>query len=172
MSEKKTTLLSPRNQNWRTVKSKTEKVIDLLTNISTNKITELNDFINAGPKLVCEKSWFLWRPQTVKTRMGNQIRIADKKTTTSKNIKQNMKIYSNETEKVQQKRQVQLEETNQKIMVKEGRLKRYRDRTKPYKQNWKTLPTSRGRMGEDIPDTGCKRGQNILEQNLGTKRYF
>ena len=38
VSEKKTNLPSLRNQDWRTVKSKTEKVNDLLTNISTNDI--------------------------------------------------------------------------------------------------------------------------------------
>ena len=43
MSEKKTTLLSLRNQDWKTVKSGTKKVSDLLTNIPTNNITELND---------------------------------------------------------------------------------------------------------------------------------
>ena len=30
---------------------------------------------------------------------------------------------------------VQLEEINQKVLVKEGRLKRYRQRVKPYRQN-------------------------------------
>ena len=55
MSKKKTTLPSLRNQNQKTVKSETEKVNDLLTNIPTNNIMELNDFIYAGPKLVCEK---------------------------------------------------------------------------------------------------------------------
>ena len=45
-----------------------------------------------------------------------------------------MKIYSDETDKVQQKRKVQLEETNQKVLPKEERLKRYQDRTKQYKQ--------------------------------------
>ena len=40
MSEKKTTLSSLRNQDWRTVKSETEKVNDFLTNIPTNNITE------------------------------------------------------------------------------------------------------------------------------------
>ena len=43
MSEKKTQLPSLRNQDWTIVKSKTEKVNDLLTNISKNDITELND---------------------------------------------------------------------------------------------------------------------------------
>ena len=34
-----------------------------------------------------------------------------------------MKIYSDETEKVQQKRKIQLEETNQKVQEKERWLK-------------------------------------------------
>ena len=55
MSEKKTTLPSLRNQEWRTVKSKTEKVNDLLINIPTNDIMDLNDLIYAREKLVSEK---------------------------------------------------------------------------------------------------------------------
>ena len=43
------------NQDWGTIKSETQKVNDLLTNIPTNIITELNDLIYAGVKLVCEK---------------------------------------------------------------------------------------------------------------------
>ena len=39
-SEMKTTLPYLRNQHWRTVKSKNEKVNDLLTNIPTNDITD------------------------------------------------------------------------------------------------------------------------------------
>ena len=57
MSEKKTTLPSLKNQDWRTVKSETKKVSDSLTNILTNDITELNDLMYAGAKLVCEKIW-------------------------------------------------------------------------------------------------------------------
>ena len=53
MSEKKTTKPFLRNQDWRIVKSETEKVNYLLTNIPTNDITELNDLICAGAKLVC-----------------------------------------------------------------------------------------------------------------------
>ena len=56
MSEKKTTFPSLRNQDWRrTVKSETEKVNVLLTNITTNNITELNDLIYTGVKLGSEK---------------------------------------------------------------------------------------------------------------------
>ena len=53
--KKKPTLPSLRNQDWRTVKSETEKVNDLLTNILTNDITKFNDLIYAGADLVCEK---------------------------------------------------------------------------------------------------------------------
>ena len=45
MSEKKHTFPSLRNQDWGIVKSKTEKINDLLKNIPTNNITELNDLI-------------------------------------------------------------------------------------------------------------------------------
>ena len=50
ISEKKTTLPSLKNQVWRTVKSETEKVNDLFTNIPTNDIADLNDLIYAGSK--------------------------------------------------------------------------------------------------------------------------
>ena len=55
MSEKKTTLSSLRSKDWGTVKSETEKVNDLLKNIPTKNITELNDLIYSGAKLVFEK---------------------------------------------------------------------------------------------------------------------
>ena len=50
--------------------------------------------------------------------------------------KPNMNIYSDEAEKARQLgRKIQLEETNQKVLLKEERPKRYRDRTKQYKPN-------------------------------------
>ena len=57
ISEKKITLPSPRNHDWRTVKSETEKMNDLLTNILRNDMTELNDSIYVGAK-----SGSPWRP--------------------------------------------------------------------------------------------------------------
>ena len=66
MSEKKTILLSLRNQDWRTVKSETEKVNDLLTNIPTNDITVLN----AGAKLVSEKIGVPFRTTDRKSKRG------------------------------------------------------------------------------------------------------
>ena len=50
MSEKKSTLLSLRNQDWMTVKSETEKVNNWLINILTNDIMELNDLLYEGAK--------------------------------------------------------------------------------------------------------------------------
>ena len=42
--------------------------------------------------------------------------------------------YRNKKEKAtQEKRKIQLEERNQKVLAKEGRLKRYRQRVKQYK---------------------------------------
>ena len=55
MFEKKTTLPSQRNLNWKAIKLETEKIYELLTYISTNNITELNELIYAGEKLVREK---------------------------------------------------------------------------------------------------------------------
>ena len=55
ISKKKTKLPFPRNRDWKTVKMETEKINGLLTYISTNNLTELNELIYAGEKFVCEK---------------------------------------------------------------------------------------------------------------------
>ena len=65
MSEKKTRLPLQRNQNWKRVKAETEqkkkkttknkKNNELLTHILTKHISELNELIYAGVKLVCDK---------------------------------------------------------------------------------------------------------------------
>ena len=48
MNNEKTTLPSLRNIEWRTVKTKTNKMNQLQPYISINKITELNELIYAG----------------------------------------------------------------------------------------------------------------------------
>ena len=53
MSEKKTTLPSLRNHDWKILKSETKKINTLLTHISTYNILQLNELIYA--KLVCDK---------------------------------------------------------------------------------------------------------------------
>ena len=55
MRGEKTTLPSLRNIKWRTVKTETNKMNEVLSDISMNIITELNELIIAGAKLVCEK---------------------------------------------------------------------------------------------------------------------
>ena len=55
MNREKTTLSSLKNIEWRTVKTKTNKINQVLSYISTKNITELNELIYAGAKLVCEK---------------------------------------------------------------------------------------------------------------------
>ena len=55
MNGEKTTLLSLRNIEWRTVKTETEKINRVLNYVSTNNITKLNELIYAGAKLVYEK---------------------------------------------------------------------------------------------------------------------
>ena len=52
MNSEKITLLSLRNMEWRIIRAETNKVNQLLAYISTNNITELNELIYAGAKLV------------------------------------------------------------------------------------------------------------------------
>ena len=75
MSEKKTTLPSLRNQDWRTVKSETETVNDLLSNIPTNDITDLNDLIYEGAKLICEKIGVPLKTTGGKSKPGWELRL-------------------------------------------------------------------------------------------------
>ena len=84
MSKKKTRLPSLRNQDWKTVKTKTEKINELLIHISTKNTTELNELIYAGANFVCEKNQCSPKEheQKLKTRMGNSTGKADKKSTT------------------------------------------------------------------------------------------
>ena len=55
MNSEKTILPSLRNIEWKTLKIETNKINPVLPYIPTNNITELNELIYAGAKLVCEK---------------------------------------------------------------------------------------------------------------------
>ncbi len=55
MSGENTTLPLLRNIEWITVKTETNKINQVVPYISTNNITELNELLYAGEKLVCEK---------------------------------------------------------------------------------------------------------------------
>ena len=54
MNSEKTILPSLRNIEWKTLKIKTNEINHILPYITTNDITELNELIYAGAKLVCE----------------------------------------------------------------------------------------------------------------------
>ena len=54
MISEKTSLPSLRNIEWKTLKIETNKINHILPYIPTNNITELNELIYAGAKLVCE----------------------------------------------------------------------------------------------------------------------
>ena len=49
--------------------------------------------------------------------------------------KRGAEICGNRKEKATQQKIIQLEEINQNVLAKEGRLKRYRQRVKQYRQN-------------------------------------
>ena len=57
ISSEKTIIPSLRNIEWKTLKIKTDKINLILPYIPTNNITDLNELIYAGAKLVGEKIW-------------------------------------------------------------------------------------------------------------------
>ena len=83
MGNKKTTLPSLRNIEWRIVKTETNKIKQVVPYISTNNITELNEIIYAGAKLVCEKIRIPSKStkKKIRTKMVNPIGNAYKKST-------------------------------------------------------------------------------------------
>ena len=89
IKSEKTILPSLRNIEWRTLKLETNRINRVLPHIPTNNITELNELIYTGAKLVCEKIRIpLKSRKKVKTRMGNSTGNAGKKPTkTSQNDK-------------------------------------------------------------------------------------
>ena len=56
ITEKKTTFPSLKNQDWKKGKSRNRKdKRKLLIDIPTDNITELNELIGSGAKLICDK---------------------------------------------------------------------------------------------------------------------
>ena len=139
MNSEKTALPSLINIEWRTLKTKTNKINQILPYISTNNITELNELIYAGAKSVCEKIGIPSKSKKLskpgwKIRLDTQIKNLQKQ---AKMVKQkDPGICGNRMQKTtQEKITVQLEEMNLKVLAEEGRLKRYRQRVKQCRQN-------------------------------------
>ena len=90
MNSVKTTLSSLRNIEWRTLKTETNKINQILPYISTNNITELKDLIYAGEKLVREKIGVPSKSTKKPSKPGWEVRLEiqiKKSTKTGKNGK-------------------------------------------------------------------------------------
>ena len=90
MNSEKTILPSLKNIEWKTLKIETNKINHILPYIPTNNITELNELIYAGAKLVCEKIVIPSKITKKQSKPGWDIRLETqiKKTTkTSPNDK-------------------------------------------------------------------------------------
>ena len=141
MNEQKTTLPSLRNIEWRPIKMETKKINQVLTYIPTKNITELNELINTRGKLVYEKIRVPLKSTHRKPKPGREIWLETqirKLWKQAKMIKQrkNAGTWWNKKEKeTQEKITMQLEKINQKVLVKEGRLKIYQQRVKQYRQS-------------------------------------
>ena len=137
LNREKTTLPSLRNTEWRIVKAETNKENQVLTYIPTNKITDLNELIYAGAKLVCENIGITSKNTKAKSKPGWEFRLETQIENLRKQlkvVKQKKKAEINRKEKTTQERlTVQLEEVHQKELAKEGRLQRYRQRVKQYR---------------------------------------
>ena len=111
----------------------------VLTYIPTNNITDLNELIYAGEKLVYENIGIPSKNMKEKSKPRWEFRLE----TQIENLRKQLKVVKqkknaeiNRKEKTtQEKLTVQLEEIQQKVLAKEGRLKRYRQRVKQYRQN-------------------------------------
>ena len=139
MNSEKTILPSLRNIEWKTIKIETNKINHILPYIPTNNITELNELINAGAKLVCENIGIPSKSTKKQQKPGWEIRLESqikKLRKQARMMKRGAEISRGEKEQATwEKITVQLEEINQKIRAKEGRLKRYRQMVKQYRQN-------------------------------------
>ena len=75
MNSEKITLSSLRNIEWRTLKMETNKINHILPYITTSNITELNELIYAGTKLVCEKTRIPSKSTKKQSKLGWEIRL-------------------------------------------------------------------------------------------------
>ena len=104
-------------------------------------ITKLNELIYAGAKLVCKKIRVPLKNTNRNSKPGWEIRLETK----IRNLQQQAKMIKKrknagtcdtKEKAIQIKLTIQLKEINPKVLAKEGRLKRYQDWVKQYRQNW------------------------------------
>ena len=75
MNCEKTTLPLLRNLEWRTLKTETNKINQILPYISTNNTIELNELIYVGAKSVCEKIGVPSKTTKKQSKPGWEIRL-------------------------------------------------------------------------------------------------
>ena len=75
MNSEKIPLSSLKNIEWKIVRAETNKVNQVLTYLSTNNMTELNELIYAGGKIVCEKIGILSKSTKEKSKPGWKFRL-------------------------------------------------------------------------------------------------
>ena len=75
MNSEKTSLPSLRNIEWKTLKIETNKINHILPYIPTNNITELNELIYAGAKLVCANIGISSKSPKKEQKPGWEIRL-------------------------------------------------------------------------------------------------
>ena len=68
MNSEKITLPSLKRIEWRIIGTEKNKVNQVMTYVSTNNISELNELIYAGAKLVCEKCGIPSKTMKVKSK--------------------------------------------------------------------------------------------------------
>ena len=162
-----------RNIEWKTLKIETNKINHILPYIPTNNITELND-INAGAKLICENIGIPSKSRKKQQKLGWEIRLE------SQIKKQTTKTIPNNEERRWNKRgwrrngqhgekTVQLEEINQKILAKEVRLMRYRQRVKQFRQN-RTFQNNKRKFYQQLGGSDTKTYQQLDAKE--TERFW
>ena len=73
----KTIFPSLRNIEWRTLKTETNRINQMLPYISTNNISELNDLIDAGVKLMWEVRMETQTKKSTKTSQNGKKKILE-----------------------------------------------------------------------------------------------
>ena len=100
------------------------KINQILRHIPTNNITELNELIYAGAKLVCEKIGIPSKSTKKKSKPGWEIRLETQIKNRRKRArmikqKKDAHICGTRKEKAIQEKIINLEEINQKVLAKE-----------------------------------------------------
>ena len=172
----------PSLRNWRIVKASTCQHLkhnQVQTCISTNNITELNELIYEGARLVCEKTGIPSKITKEKSKPGLEFRLK----TQIKNIRKQLKgikqkknagINRKRKEKTtQEKLTIQLEEIYQKVLAKEGRLKGYQQKVKQYRQN-RTFQNNERKFYQQLEDDNKTYHQPDEKetQRFWTKRWL